>query len=86
MATGQDPDDFLYLKKKYDLLEEMGWKVHDEWYEDIILQLHPAKYEIEAKTTQDSWYIGVMTTEHNERGMQNSYCKGADIPFMTAMQ
>ena len=39
MEPGQDPDDFVFvLEECRDLLEEMGQTVHDEGYEDIILQ------------------------------------------------
>ena len=46
MEPGQDPDDFLFiLDECRDLLEEMGHTVHDERYEEIILQAFPPKYE-----------------------------------------
>ena len=42
MEPGQDPDDFFFvLDECRDLLEEMGHTVHDERYEDIILQALP---------------------------------------------
>ena len=46
MEPGQDPDDlFFVLDECRDLLEEMGQSVHDERYEDIILQALPPEYE-----------------------------------------
>ena len=46
MEPGQDPDDlFFVLDGCRDLLEDMGQMVHDERYEDIILQALPAEYE-----------------------------------------
>ena len=46
MEPGQDPDDFFFiLDKCRDRLEEMGQTMHDERYEDIILQALPAEYE-----------------------------------------
>ena len=46
MEPGQDPDDFFFIMDKCrDRLEEMGQTIHDERYEDIILQALPAEYE-----------------------------------------
>ena len=46
MEPGQDPDEFFFaLDECRDLLEEMGQAVHDESYEDIILQALPPEYE-----------------------------------------
>ena len=46
MEPGQDPDDFFFvLDECCDLLEEMGQTVHDERYDDIILQALPPEYE-----------------------------------------
>ena len=46
MELGQDPDDlFFVLKECRYLLEEMEQTVHDERYEDIILQVLPAEHE-----------------------------------------
>ncbi|CAN0068573.1 unnamed protein product, partial [Laminaria digitata] len=46
MEPGQDPDDLCFvLDECRDLLEEMGQTVHDERYEDIILQALPPEYE-----------------------------------------
>ena len=46
MEPGQDPDDFFFvLDGCRDLLEDIGQTVHDERYEDIILQALPAEYE-----------------------------------------
>ena len=45
MKPGQDFDDFFFvLNGGCDLLEKMGQTVHDECYEDIILQALPAEY------------------------------------------
>ena len=46
MEPGRDPDDlFFVLDECRDLLEELGQKVHDERYEDIVLQARPPEYE-----------------------------------------
>ena len=46
IEPGQDPNDFVFvLDEGRDLLEEMGQTVHDERYEDIILQALPPEYE-----------------------------------------
>ena len=46
MKSGDDPDDFLYTMDGFrERLEDMGQPVHDERYEDIILQAILAEYE-----------------------------------------
>lgn len=46
METSQDLDYFLFVLYRYrDRLEEMGQRVHDEWYEGIILKARPAVYK-----------------------------------------
>ena len=46
MEPGQGPDDFFFVLEEYrDLLEEMRHTVHDERYEDIILQALQPEYE-----------------------------------------
>ena len=43
---GQDPDDFFFiLDKCRQQVEDMGKSVHDERYEDIILQALPVEYK-----------------------------------------
>ena len=44
MDPGQDPDDFFFvLDECRQQLEDMGESVHDERYEDSILQALPAE-------------------------------------------
>ena len=46
MKSGDDPNDFLYTMDGYcERLKDMGQRVPDERYEDIILQALPAEYE-----------------------------------------
>ena len=46
VEPGQDPDDIFFVLDEYrDLLEEMGQTVHDERYEDIVLQALSPEYE-----------------------------------------
>ena len=46
MELGQDPDEFFFvLDECRDLLEELGQTIHDNRYEDIILQALPPEYE-----------------------------------------
>ena len=46
MEPDQDPDYLIFvLNGCRDLLEEMGQAMHDERYEDIILQTLPVEYE-----------------------------------------
>ena len=53
MKSGDDPDDFLYTIDGYrERLKDMGQRVPDERYEDIILQALPAEYE-RVRTTRE---------------------------------
>ena len=46
MQPGQNPDDFLFvLEECRDLPAKMGQMVHDERYDEIILQALPPEYE-----------------------------------------
>ena len=45
MKLGQNPDDLLFVLDGCRDLEEMGLTVHDERYQDIILQALPSEYE-----------------------------------------
>ena len=59
MDPGQDPDDFfLILDECRQQLEDIGESVHDEWYEDIILQALPLEYERVRQTSHEKRDIG----------------------------
>ena len=46
MEPGQDPDNFVFFVDECrHLLGEMGQTVHDERYEDILLQALPSEYD-----------------------------------------
>ena len=87
MEPGQDPDDFV-LDECRDLLEEIGHTVHDERYEDIILQALPPEYE-RVRTASDErrdfglddirHIIRTMYVDNRSRSVNAKPVEGRDI-------
>ena len=54
MDPDQDPDDFFFiLDECRQQLEDMGESVHDERYEDVILQALPVEYKRVRQTSHE---------------------------------
>ena len=65
MDPGQDSDDiFFILDECRQQLEDMGESVHDERYEDIILQALPVKYERVRLTSHEKGDFGLDDIPH----------------------
>ncbi|CAN0176458.1 unnamed protein product, partial [Laminaria digitata] len=65
MEPGHDPDHLFFdLDECRDLLEEMGQTVHDERYEDTILQSLPPEYERVRTASCERWDFGLEDIRH----------------------
>ena len=65
MDPGQDHDDsFFILDECRQQLEDMGESVHDERYEDIILQALPVEYERVRQTSHEKRDFGLDNIRH----------------------
>ena len=65
MDPGQDPENFFFTLDEYcQQLEDMGESVHDERYEDIILQALPVEYERVRQTSHEKRDFGLDDIRH----------------------
>ena len=65
MDPGQDPDGFFFiLDECREQLEDMGESVHDERYEDIILQGLPIEYARVRQTSHEKRDFGLDDIRH----------------------
>ena len=70
MDPGQDPDDFFFiLDECHQQLGNMGESMHDERYEDIILQALPVEYGRVRQTSHEKRDLGLDDIRHMVRSI-----------------
>ena len=74
MQPGQNPDDFLFvLEECRDLPAKMGQMVHDERYDEIILQALPPEYERVRTASYERRDFGLEESRHMVHTMYVDY-------------